>query len=299
MSWLKSATLAAGLPKNSIIQALKTRMQGYEDARDHLIVHASDVTKNDFCPRRWAFYGLTSTKPKGGWVGAALRATFDLGHAMAKEFIENWCKDFAVGNWKCSTCGTCSTMSNKPKEGCLKSGQGRCNWEYCEVQFESKEYGISGSIDVFLDLGGLGLMTTELKTYAADEFDKMKTVLPEHKCRTRLYLKIIADSSSPWKSKINLHSARVLYVSRGFGRMNDEYKEILPFREFIVDRSDQDLDVLIALNKAKQVKTYRTHQLMPSGICATPLDKTAKTCSHCQLCFSGKYPSAQEPLVTT
>jgi hypothetical protein len=293
MSWLKAATIAAGIPKISIIAKLKQSMSAMEPARDYKTVHASDVTKPDFCPRRWAYYSMSGTTPPGMWIGTALRATFDLGHAMAKVLTEQWARDIAVGNWRCKTCGAQRTMSLQPKPGCLK---GDCHWEYQEAEFVSQAYGISGSIDVLFDLGASLLAITELKTYAADEFDKMLTPLPEHRTRTRLYMKLVADSDSPYKNKINVHQARILYASRGYGRMNAEHGEVLPFREFVVERDDQALDVQLALNKGLQVKVYREQGLMPSGICGTPLEKTAKACKFCQECFSGKNPSNQPPL---
>jgi hypothetical protein len=292
MSWLAEATKAAGVPKTSIIKRLIQAMAAFDPARDHQVVHASDVTKDQFCARRWAFYGLTNTSPEGQWVGTALRATFDLGHETARVLTEDWAKGFAIGNWECKTCGSQRTMTTRPGDGCPKMGN--CNWTYKEVKFESVEYGISGSIDVFFDLGAMNLTVTELKTFAADEFDKMLAPLPEHKTRTRLYLKLIADSVSPFKGKINLHQGRILYVSRGYGRKNEEHGEILPFREFVVDRDDEHPDVVLALQKGKSIKVYREQGLMPGGICATPLDKVAKTCKHCSLCFSGKYPPGKK-----
>jgi hypothetical protein len=187
-------------------------------------------------------------------------------------------------------------MCLQPKPGCTSAGKGQCNWQYSEVNFKSVETGIDGNLDVLFDLGGNKLAVTELKIYAADEFDKMLAPLPEHRTRTRLYLKIIADSDSPYKNKINLHQARVFYTSRGFGKMNKEFNEILPFREFVIDRDDDALDVKTALEKGRQIKIYREQGLMPSGICVSPMDKTAKACKHCDKCFSGEYPAQQKEL---
>jgi hypothetical protein len=32
----------------------------------------------------------------------------------------------------------------------------------------------------------------------------------------------------------------VLYISRGYGKLNAEWNEILPFKEFVVKRNDLD-----------------------------------------------------------
>jgi hypothetical protein len=292
MSWLTDATKAAGVPKTSIIANLKKNMAGWEEARPISVVHASDITKTTFCPRHWAFLDMTKKEPVGSFVSTALRATYDLGHKTAEVLIEDWAEGFAVGNWKCNTCNAQRTMTVKPPKGCGLV-KGSCDWKYQEVSFVSKEYGVSGSIDVFFDLGALRLITTELKTYAADEFDKMVAPLPEHRIRTQLYLKLIADSNNAFKDRINLHEARIFYTSRGFGRKNVEHNEILPFREFTVLRDDEYPDLAKALARAKQIKVFREEGLMPGGICGSPADKVAKSCSNCQVCFSGQHPAQQ------
>lgn len=298
MSWLADATKAAGIPKVSIISMLKKNMAGWDEARPISVVHASDITKSTFCPRHWAFLDMTKKTPQGSFISTALRATFDLGHKTAEVLIEDWAKDFAVGNWKCDTCGKQRTMTVQPPKWCgmavgIGPDSNLCKWKYQEVTFVSQEYGVSGSIDVFFDLGALKLITTELKTYAADEFDKMVAPLPEHRIRTQLYLKLIADSTSVYKDRINLHEARIFYTSRGFGRKNVEHNEILPFREFTVQRDDEAPDLVKALTRAKQIKIFREEGLMPGAICGSPADKTAKSCTTCADCFSGKYPSQQ------
>jgi hypothetical protein len=107
---------------------------------------------------------------------------------------------------------------------------------------------------------------------------------------------LIADSASPYKDKINLHEARVLYTSRAYGKKNDQHGgEILPWREFIVKRDDKALEPI--LNKAKQLKIFRETKAIPSGICPTAMSKTAQKCSNCQLCFSGQFPAQQPSLL--
>src|SRR6185312_15433048 len=135
----------------------------------------------------------------------------------------------------------------------------------------------------FFDLGVSKYMVTELKTINPDEFEKIVAPLPEHRLRTNLYLKLWADPGSTYTDRINLHEGRVLYVSRAHGKKNlDHNGEILPFKEYEVARNDDDL--LPILNNAKQLKAYRDTMAMPSGICATALDKTAKSCSFCIRC---------------
>ena len=160
--------------------------------------------------------------------------------------------------------------------------------------FVSKEYGFTGSIDVFFDVGAPKWLVTELKIMKPEDFEKLAAPLPEHRIRTNLYMKLIADSNDPYKDKINVFEARVLYVSRGYGKKNVDHDQILPFKEFVVKRDDTDLQWVLKL--AKQVKVWRETGQIPSGICKNPLDKTAKNCSASKHCFSGSFPAQQEAL---
>jgi len=134
---------------------------------------------------------------------------------------------------------------------------------------------------------------TEIKTMNKNDFDKILTPLPEHRLRTNLYMWILDKSLHPFRDKINTQEARVLYVSRGYGKMNATWNEILPFKEFTVKRNDPDLDEF--LKRATSLQVFRgAQQTMPSGICATAVDKIAKQCSVCPQCFSGDYPAGKQ-----
>ncbi len=295
--WLNDAVVGMGTPQVSIIQRIKMNVGGYMTPRSKEIVHASDATKPNFCPRHWALLDILQKKTSDEYLSTALAATFDVGRATADLVTENWLGDSAIGHWRCQSCGDQRTFCSKPKNGCTKNAQ--CNWRYVEVVFESQEYGVSGSIDVMVELGALLVTATELKIIKTEDFEAIKQPLAEHVLRTQMYLKLISDSASAYKDRINLHQARVLYVSRGYGKSNPDYnKEILPFKEFVVHRNDDR--VVPILKNAKQVKIWRESQFnvqaMPSGICTMPTDKYAKSCTTCKACFSGAYPATQPPL---
>jgi hypothetical protein len=222
-------------------------------------------------------------------VSTALGATYGVGRATAKLVVEEWLGQKIIGNWECERCGQQVTMQAKPNYPC-PSPYGVHRWEYREPGFVSQEYGVSGSIDAFVDLGQK-LITTEIKILNVDDWETLIAPLAEHRIRTSMYLKIIADSGSPFTERINLHEARTLYVSRGYGKKHLGYNEILPFKEFVVQRDDALLSRPLAM--AKQVKVFREQQLVPSGICSTALDKHARACTTCHACFGGKYPAAQ------
>ena len=293
--WLKKATIQCSAPQFSVIQTLRSNMAGYEKGRKRSTLHASEVTRDNFCPRDQAFMDKKGVvEYKGNYISTALRLTYDMGNETARRLIEDWAGDAAVGNWHCRRCGDQRSMCSKPKAGCGKHQD--CLWEFREPVVASVEFDISGSIDVLFNVGAAKLMIVELKTLAAEEFDKIVAPKFEHRTRTNLYMKLFADSNSVYKDKINLHEGRVLYVSRGYGRKNEEHNgEILPFKEFKVERDDAAL--ARPLQMAKQLKVFRETGAMPSGICATALDKIAKNCPNCMDCFSGEFPATQEVLL--
>jgi hypothetical protein len=294
VGWLKKAMAQQAKPKESVIGVLKKNLGGVRQNRSRSQLHASDITQPDFCPRQWALHDLQGIKAHSEYLPLALQTTFDLGCITAKTLIEEWAGDDVVGNWVCRRCEQQRTMTSKPKGICPDAkGKNRDHiWEYEEVTFEAAEYGLTGSIDALFILGPL-LRVTELKILAAEEFDKILAPQSEHRIRTSLYMRLIAESNSVYKSRFNLHEATVLYVSRGFGRKNPEHltpygaEEIMPFREFVVERDDAITKE--PLQKAKALKIFREEKKMPTGICATAVDKFAKKCDVCSLCFGGQY----------
>jgi hypothetical protein len=76
---------------------------------------------------------------------------------------------------------------------------------------------------------------------------------------------------------------------RTYGKKHPDWNEILPWKEFIVQRDDETLKPV--LQRSKALRVFRTEGKMPSGICGTALDKVAQRCKFCQHCFSGEYPA--------
>lgn len=290
-SWLRLAIHKATRPKQSIISVLKQNLGGSKKGRSMDVLHASDVTKYDFCPRRWALFALLDKDPPLETASTALDVTFRMGHLIESMVIEEWAGDAVIGDWRCRLCGEQRSMTSKPK-GCCHTGKKHW-WQHLQTRVSAPNYGIQGGIDALFNIGAPQLMVTELKTMNPVEFDQILTPLPEHRLRTNLYLKIVEESEHPHKEKICTSEARVLYISRGYGKLNAEWNEILPFKEFVVKRNDADL--VEYLNRAAALHTFRQSGLMPNGICATALDKIAKSCSVCAQCFSGTYPAGKYP----
>jgi hypothetical protein len=289
MSWLRNAIHQAKKPKQSIIGALKQTLGGMEPSRSMKILHASDVTSAYFCPRKWAFFDLLDKDPAPQMISTALAVTYSLGSATERLLVEEWAGDAVVGNWRCRYCGIHKTMVPKPNGWC--SPAQKHSWQHLQLVVEAPDYGIQGGIDALFNIGAPQLVVTEVKIMAPNEFEEIVAPLPEHRLRTNLYLFLLDHSHHPYRDKINLTEARVLYVSRGYGKMNAEWNEILPFKEFVVKRNDDDLQEFLV--RAQRLKAFREHQIMPYGICMTALDKIAKKCSVCPKCFSGQFPAGK------
>jgi len=292
MSWLKVAVANAQAPKKGVIDLLRKNLGGWQPARDIQVLHASDITKPRFCARKWVILREEHKPLKDQYVTAALQATFDVGNATARLVVEEWMREYAIGNWFCASCGATASMTSKPGTSGCSSHSGTHHWRYVEPVFVSPQFGISGSVDLLADLGGHKWQVVELKILNVDDFATIKVPLPEHRIRTNLYLKLIADSSSVWKDRINLHEGRVLYVSRGYGKKHETLDEILPFKEYVVKRDDKDLIPYLQQGMAVGMGQKGVY---PSGVCSTALDKQAKACSVCKQCFSGMYKATFNP----
>lgn len=292
MTWLKNALLKATKPTQSVIGVLKLHLGGPRRGRSMKVLHASDVTKTDFCPRRWAFFDLLEKEPPMDQVSTALDVTFQMGLEAERLLVEEWAGESVIGNWRCRYCGDQRSMVPNPGGHC-KDGRKHW-WQHRQlIVNEADPGGIQGGIDALFNIGAPQLVVTEIKTLNTKEFEDILVPMPEHRLRTILYLRILDESQHPFRDKINLTEARVVYISRGYGKLNPTWNEILPFKEFIIKRHDPDLAE--PLKRAAELKTFRQSGLMPHGICATAFDKIAKNCSVCQVCFSGKYPAGKYP----
>jgi hypothetical protein len=291
MKFLQQAVSDALAPKTSILKIMSQNVGGYAKARSHKTVHASDVTKPNFCPRQYALLDITGGEKKDEYISTAMQATFDVGNATAQLFTDKWAGEHIIGNWKCRRCGDRRNFTCKPKDGCTTSLKGGCDWTYDEVKFVSQEHAVSGSLDAIMDLLAPKLFVTELKIIKAEDFVEIAAPLAEHRIRTSMYMKIIEESDSIYKTRVNLQEARVFYISRGYGKKNTVSGEIVPFKEFVVQRDDKSVEPY--LEKAKIVKIFRSKGEIPHGICNTAMDTNAKKCGCAKECFSGAYPAGK------
>ena len=211
----------------------------------------------------------------------------------------NWFADMgrAVGHWRCLGCAKLQEFQKRPDK-CPQCG---CRgWKPEEVRFLSAKSGISGGIDMLAEVGNPLLRVVEIKTMDKDLFKGLAAPLAEHRQRTALYLQLIAESESPWAKRIDKARADILYVSKGgYGVQDPELKSwgmaesFSPFKRYPVGAKDADNAEICRV--ARVVKQFRDGAVgMPAGICATALDKRAKSCPACKSCFSGDFPGVHD-----
>jgi hypothetical protein len=283
-------------PKHSVKFLLHKYLNSSSPGRSFQRVHASDLTKPEgLCPRMYAIADLTHTKPKDEWLDASQAMTFQIGRDQEKNIVQ-WFANMgkALAHWKCLACGTLHEYQMRP-DACTTCGVKR--FDHKEIRFESAINGASCGIDMLVGLGEPKYRAVELKTIGAEEFKALKAPLSEHKWRTELYLRLIAESAHPFAKKVNTDVATILYVSKGgYGCADDQltkwglYDKFSPFKEFEIKRNDASVESLA--QRAKVVKDFREQKVgVPTGLCPTAFCKRAAGCPVKTACFSGDYPA--------
>jgi hypothetical protein len=291
VSFLKKAKEFA--PPNSLKRMLHEHLRGMDVARPLSRIHASSLTKPEgFCPRFYALHDVMKKKPKDGWLTAADVLTFQMGHDLQDQIVNSFADmGKAIGHWKCLACDKLHEFQSRPAK-CVKC--------FCkgfkpeEVRFESAVTGASAGIDMLVNMGGPKLKVVELKTMIKDQFKSLAGPLAEHKLRTNLYLRIIAESEHSWANMVDTSSAQILYTCKG-GYIEDPelkswglYDRYTPFKEYTVTRNDATTEPYA--KRSKVVLDFRKGEVgMPCGVCPTALHKRALTCSMKGPCFSGDY----------
>lgn len=274
--------------EQTLSRYLQENLEGYSKARSVNRVHASDLTKDNpaFCPREIALMRITGKKRKDQFLGQALKVTFAIGESYHDMIRNVWLRNIAVGNWKCPHCEYKIEFSKLPKIKCPTCGSDK--WVYDEVGFKSTELDITGSIDFIADLQMQKSVIVEIKSMDKDQFAELIAPLAEHRVRTNLYLKIIDSSESKLKERITLDHARVIYVSKGYGK-KDINGKFTPFKEYIVQRNDDVLEPYT--KKAIMMKKFTDEGVIPCGVCKNSFDPRIKACLAAPDCFGMSYPA--------
>ena len=275
----------------SIKDYLHLTLPKYEEPRSAHKLHASDLTNDaGFCPREFSLMRKFNLKRKDSFIDLALRMTFDEGNDKQGRLNNDYLRHIMIGDWVCIRCGHLAEWCRAPKFSCPACG----NWkfDYSETRYVHHLTGLSGGIDGIVDLGlskfrvfESKIMGNNNKNKKLGDFDALLATKAEHRIRTRLYLKLIAESDVPHKHEIDTNKAHIVYLLRGHG-VQDEKKQISPIKEFIVERDDSEIQPYIDL--AMQLADFdKTGVLPPHKICSTMDCSRAMGCSVSKLCFSG------------
>lgn len=271
----------------------------YRPGRTSEIMHASEMTKekeHEFCPRQLALMEKFKVKPHGQFVSTSSNVTWTLGYAVQNIVVEAFADmGRTVGNWVCSSCKHVHLFCKRPK-GCSKCHHANLFAE--EIRFRSDYSGASCGVDNLVNLNQPKLVVMEIKTIKDEEWKDLKAPLAEHKWRTNLYLRIIAEDPSLNARKINTDFARILYVTKnGYGKKDEEVikwnkefglkdDQFSPFKEFIIKRDDSETDGIV--ERARQLKLWKDDPVgtcLPDRICNNAFCKRAKNCPVMMRCF--------------
>lgn len=278
------------LSKSKLIPPLRVKdlltksVGGHEDARSVAQLHASDLTKQDpaYCPREVALMRLLSKRRPDQYVQHAMRVTWDEGRDKQWRINNDYLRSHMVGGWYCLRCDTSVAWGPVPPDDGCTAPLGKHRWEYEEPVFTHPS-GFTGSLDGVVRFSPAKQRMLEVKIIKGDDFKELKAPLAEHRIRTQLYLRLIAESPDPRTSQIDTSAGHVLYIMRGHGA-KDETGLISPFREYVVERNDAAVERYVRM-------AYATVGDMPEGICGSALCMRASRCPVAKECFSGKHPA--------
>lgn len=274
---------------------LHRHVAGVRKGRSLSRIHASDVTKEDWCPRLHALLVATKTPPPDEFISTSVALSYDVSGACAR-VVTRWATEcsIAIGDWLCARCSHVIVYGPQPAQ-CPKCKAERF-W-YQEHRFQSQQSGISGGIDLIVVLPGLAQhRIVEIKAYDKDAFKGIKLPLVEHRQRTSLYLRLIDESDDPACEKIDTTRAILLYLSKGgWGVKSSDPREWglkdmawTPFKEFTVRRDDKLTDSLT--DRATPLWQWMNDEgPMPDGICPSAFGSVAQRCPLVKRCFSGEF----------
>jgi hypothetical protein len=285
--------LAKQLPATfSLKKYLHEHMGGYDPPRSVHVLHASEMTRDlEFCPRSFALMRSLNETPKASYVETSLRYTYDLGRLIEQGLREIWAKDIAVGDWACTSCGLLHSFQFRPWK-CSSCSSGR--FVYREVRFTSQICGASGSVDVLVKLPGYEkAVMVEAKSMDKDMWKSLVAPMAEHRLRTNLYLRLIAESDHPYREFIDTDKAFILYMVKGYGTADASLEKLginenfTPFKEYVIKRNDEETQPLV--DRAIQLKLWEDGNgavIYPDRICEAANTSRASKCPVKTPCFA-------------
>ncbi len=292
VSFLKRSVDKVG--KLIIKDLLHSKVGGSEPARGQQTIHASDLTKQNnqwgvgYCPREVRLREVMPDAPKRPpqFLPVATAVTFNEGRDKQKRLNEDWLVDIMYGDWVCLSCTVRREFCLRPEE-IDDEYQHVHVWQYEEPRIIDYISKTSGGLDAIVDVGREKLHIIECKIMKADDFKSLVAPLSEHRVRTKLYLRQVAGSRQKFAKKIETDYAHILYIMRGHGCKQEDGR-ISPFKEFIVERDDAEVQHYIGMAHALTL-SRQDDKIFPAGVCNTQMDSRAVKCPLSKVCFSSKF----------
>lgn len=303
MNFIESMVPAGTPGATTLMWHLHKHLAKRDPARPLVVTHASDVTSEDWCPRRVALLFQNPTiEVKGSYATAVDRLVWAFGHAT-EDIVINWLAEagLAIGDWRCDRCLFLTKFTPRPKfcTNCdTKDADSRFSYE--ETRVTGYPSGIGCGLDLFVKLPHKAKLTiVEIKSLKQDQFQVLKAPVGEHRLRTNLYMRCLDEGDFEHKDKVDTEEALVFYVCKqGWGVKDDRIpamgfgeKGFTAFKEFPVTRDDSQTQYLIDKSvpleewKAEVRETRNLMREAPKGICPNVLCPRAQDCEVREKCF--------------
>jgi len=216
------------------------------------------------CPRAEV---LRSLIPKKDTISPALRAKFDIGHAMHHWYQNKYLGPMGIlrGNWKCVVCGEVVKDSLLPKTNCSNCDARR--YEYEEMYFVNTEWSISGHLDGILDIKGKEWLM-DLKTIDPSMFKSLKAPLPAAEYQVQVYM---------WLCGLPIQQGVVVYIDKS---AND----VTPIKEFKIEYSEPTINEV--KGKITSYKLSMANRTLPMRSCESCTNRKARSCPYSDECFN-------------
>lgn len=286
--------------ENYLTYHLHKHQSGPRPSRPHDHVHMSDLDPaRKWCPREPALLTFHNQKRNPDYLGVAQKVVFELGRRVADMVIDFLPPDRVWGNWKCLSCETIWKRRFMPA-CCPGCSAGRHMLSYREVMFRDPATGVTGSVDLFYDLLGSGIVTGfELKSEGNEKFLKRSKPEFEHEWRSMGYLYLLNRANKDHVKNINLKDFRVVYVSKEGHQESAKLKQWgltgmarTPLKEYWVNRNDEMVEARfdLAFEYRQWRDAYDDGKVLPLPpripYCTSKGCVRAKSCKVVKECWS-------------
>lgn len=206
------------------------RLMRTERDRDCDPIHASDLTKKDFCAREIWLRRHHEILGRERFIPAQLGWAFKFGDFLNDVLTNDILRDTIYGEWECDRCH--HRYVGMAKDKCTKCANGR--YKYREIVMTDAGLRVISSKDLFLAHNN-ALLMHEIKSMDKDEFRNIKAPLPEHQERTHLYMYLVRRNIAQYKALEKFLDRNYFYISyfcKCVGLKHKDTGKVTPVRTF-------------------------------------------------------------------